>query len=78
MYNFLEGGNFNKFTVIKNEDAKKYLTSIQIGVISLALGSIESGRKEEGKKLNQYLVINIDEPYAPEIVETLKKNGHWG
>jgi hypothetical protein len=29
------------------------------------------------KKENTYLVINTDEPYADEIIEILKKNGHW-
>ena len=29
--------------------------------------TIADGRSIDGKKYNKYLVINIDEPYAPEI-----------
>jgi len=31
----------------------------------------------EEKRQNEYLVINTDEPYAEEIIEILKRNGHW-
>lgn len=27
---------------------------------------------------NTYIVINTDEPYADEIIEILKRHGHWG
>jgi hypothetical protein len=75
----LEGGNFDKFTVIKNEDIKKYLTDIQENELEGVLVTIENGRVGESKKANNtYLVINTDEPYAEEVIAILKQNGHWG
>jgi len=74
----LDGGNFEKFTVIKNEDIYKYLDTPQQGKLWNLLDKIIMGRCRENKNINTYLVINTDEPYAPEIVEILKRNGHWG
>jgi hypothetical protein len=40
---------------------------------------IRAGREKDGKNPNnKYLVINVDEPYADEVIEILKRNGHWG
>ena len=79
MQDFLEGGKFNKFVVIKQDDIREYLTEIGQSRLQDMLKYIGSMRKQEGKNPhNQYLVINIDEPYAHEIVNILKKNGHWG
>lgn len=75
---FLQGGNFNKFIVIKNEDIEKYLTHKMKIDLWTCLAYINDGRYTHGKKDDStYLVIDTDEPYAPEIVEILKKNGHW-
>ncbi|WP_339314624.1 hypothetical protein [Paenibacillus sp. FSL R10-2734] len=27
---------------------------------------------------NVYVVINVDEPYIDEIIDTMAVNGHWG
>lgn len=35
-------------------------------------------RSAQGKKENTYLVINTDEPYADEVIEIMKRHGHWG
>lgn len=70
-----------KFTVLKNKDIKKYLTLEQKVELLQILKSIDSGRVEEGKQPaseNTYVVINTDEPYIDEIIETMKYNGHWG
>lgn len=66
-----------KFTVIKNED-----------VLSLPKGTVWMEKLNNicdvvnvnrlPKQPNTYLVINTDEPYADEIIEILKRNGHWG
>lgn len=70
-----------KFTVLKNTDIKKYLTLEQKVELLQILKSIDSGRVEDGKQPaseNTYVVINTDEPYIDEIIETMKYNGHWG
>lgn len=68
-----------KFTMFKNEDIEKYTGNLTKEVLKKTGALIASGRERDGKNPNNtYLVINTDEPYANEIVEILKKNGHWG
>ncbi|MDU5945475.1 hypothetical protein P4H94_26775 [Paenibacillus macerans] len=68
-----------RFTVIKNEDVEKYLDARDKSELSRILWKIEQGRYEEGKEaVNKYLVVNVDESYAPEIIEIMKANKHWG
>lgn len=76
--NLLDGGDFEKFLVIKTEDYKK-LPEAQRAELARIFDSIGRIRKAEKKRMfNQYFVINVDEPYAPKIVNILKANGHWG
>jgi len=74
----LQGGDFNKFVVIKNEDMDNYSTYSDINNIDMILLNIRSGRRKDNKALNNYIVINIDEEYAPEVIEILKRYKHWG
>lgn len=75
----LQGGNFNKYTVIKNEDAFSYLTAEQENNLKDILREIHACRSYDGKDTERtYLVINTDEPYADEVIEILKRHGHWG
>lgn len=68
-----------KFTVIKNQDVEKHLDDRDKSELSRILWKIEQGRYEEGKEAaNTYLVVNIDEPYAPEVIGIMKDHGHWG
>lgn len=70
-----------KFFVLKNEDIKKHLTLEQKIQLREMEQAINAGRSDEGKRLassNIYLVINTDEQYAVEVIETLKRHGHWG
>lgn len=58
----------NMYTVIKKEDAKKYLTKEENLEIGRLLGKIADGRKADGKNpFNFYLVCNEDEPYARNV-----------
>lgn len=74
----LEGGDFGKFTVLNNKDVEKYITIGGKIELKALCEVISNGRKLDGKKDNAYLVINTDEPYVDEIIEILKRNGHWG
>lgn len=77
--NFLNGGKFDKFLVIKRADIQKYLHPALIENLYRIIDYLSAVKKLRGKKIvHKYLVINVDEPYAPEIVEILKRNGHWG
>lgn len=71
----------NKFIVVKREDAKKYLDVSQKYALVGMFEDIDKGRKEDGKlpaSNNSYVVVNIDEPYANEVIEIMKRHGHWG
>lgn len=75
----LKCGAKHKFMVIKIDDTKKYLSLEQQAKLVDILDTIQIAREKEGKNPNnEYLVINTDEPYVPEIIEILKRNGHWG
>ncbi|MCG1009241.1 hypothetical protein J4760_04135 [Salinicoccus sp. ID82-1] len=69
----------NEFTVIKHPDFKKYCDGTDLENLELIAHKIQMGRISEGKNpSNSYIVINQDEPYADEVIEILKRNGHWG
>lgn len=67
-----------KFGVLKIDDVKKYCSEESKQALDKIVLEITTGRMEEGKKPdNTYYVINSDEPYSEEVVEILKRNGHW-
>lgn len=75
-------GKERRYTLINEKDRAKYLTEKENEDLDLALdyylGKIEEARAIEGKEpFNSYIVINTDEPYVPEIVEVMKRNGHF-
>ncbi|WP_102274074.1 hypothetical protein [Cytobacillus massiliigabonensis] len=72
-----------RFTVINERDFEKYVPrrskeDFRIQFNNVA-GWIEYGREKEGKyPFNNYVVINLDEPYIGEVIEILKRHDHWG
>lgn len=77
----LKGGDFDKFTVIKNDDIDRHLEDEDKEMLERILLRIGFYRRNLDNKKNEhntYVVINTDEPYIGEIVDILKKNGHWG
>ena len=73
-------GMSNKYCgIFKHEDAVKYLNDREKAELNHLCNKIELSRKRDGKRgVNAYLVINVDEPYAEEVSEILKRHGHWG
>lgn len=68
----------NKFLVLKWDDIRSFGLAQQRISLQGIVNRIIEGRIKEGKKPdNSYIVINMDEPYVPEIVEIMKKHGHW-
>lgn len=74
-------GMIMKYTVIKNKDIEDYLTDDErntfYNLVEDTIGYTKDVL-EARKKQNKYLVINTDEPYADEVIEIMKRNGHWG
>lgn len=76
----LKCGGKKKYIVIKIEDLNKYVNSVfKLAMLENDLKDIRDGREKDGKEpAPEYIVINTDERYAQEVIEILKKNGHWG
>lgn len=68
----------NKFIVFKIEDVNKYITDNGKFDLDVIGEIISRERAKEGKSLNNYLVINTDEPYADKVIELMKEHEHWG
>lgn len=66
-----------KFAVAKIEDIDTLLPADQAQKFYGLLNIINDAREQRGKPLNSYIVINLDEPYAGDVVEIMKANGHW-
>lgn len=71
----LEDGNFNKFLVVNRKFLQYLSVSDQLSLSKM----VEKLNKRLPKlKRHEYIVINMDEPYADEVIEIMKRNGHWG
>jgi len=71
-----------KYIVVNTRDIRLYAdnetTDDFFCKLNILAESIEEGRFAAGKKpFNNYIVINIDEPYSNDIVAILQSNGHW-
>lgn len=69
--------DLSKFTVIKNGDIDQYLAIEDAKELKALINRLATSRKcNSGKKVNSYIVINLDEPYAQEVSEIMKGYGH--
>ncbi|WP_406590316.1 hypothetical protein [Bacillus atrophaeus] len=67
----------SKFIVLKAEDIENHLNEEERVLLhGLILRSVVR-KAAKGIPPSSYCVINLDEPYAPEVVEIMKKHGHW-
>jgi len=54
----------NKYLVLKNNDIFNILTEDERKQMFEIIEKIARTREMQGKKMNDYLVVNVDEPYA--------------
>ena len=74
----LSGADFNKYIVIKQEDVIKHASEQDRTDLARILKNIRISRYKFNKNTsNKYLVINVDESYAEDVVEILRNNNHW-
>lgn len=78
----IKEGCERRYTIINERDLNKYVNDTTRNELEAALESvgdqIENGRINEGKPaFNNYVVVNIDEPYIKDVVAVLEENGHW-
>ncbi|MEN1989852.1 hypothetical protein [Paenibacillus hubeiensis] len=67
-----------KFAVVKISDIDTLLDEKNIQKFYGLLNLISKERAAIGKSDNHYIVVNLDEPYSGDVIEILKRNGHWG
>ncbi|WNF36437.1 hypothetical protein RJD24_18745 [Bacillaceae bacterium IKA-2] len=75
-------GRERKYTILNEKDIEKYGDKREVEKMNRAIENviidIEIGRVKDGKQpFNSYIVINVDEPYVNEIVEIMKRHGHF-
>jgi len=74
----LSGADFNKYFIIKQEDMIKHASEQDRIDLARILKNIRISRYKFNKNTsNKYLVINVDESYAEDVVEILRNNNHW-
>lgn len=66
----------DKYVVLKKDDINKYLSDRPKHDLDMICRMIRGLRHYEGKKDNSYLVVNTDEPYAPEVARIMTEHGH--
>jgi len=64
-----------KYVVIKKDDIYQYLTDEELDTLGCILAKIEYCREREGKKANEYLIVNTDEKYSREVKGVLRSHG---
>lgn len=67
----------NSHIVVKKDDVSKYCSLSGERHLEGALSEVVTGRMLEGKPINNYIVVNMDETYIEEIIEVLRRNGQW-
>lgn len=75
----LKCGAKRKFFVLNLEKAEEKIHPMDLDRIEFGLTEIDFALSSYPDiKAKEYLVINTDEPYAEEVIDILKRNGHWG
>ena len=57
--------------VLKVADVEKYLNESQIGALHSFIKTINNGRLNDKKELNDYYVVNHKEPYSDKVYEII-------
>lgn len=68
----------NGYLVLENFDLDKFLNEDQENSLMDIVQTIDTGRMIDGKVDDtKYIVLEQDAPYADEVIEVLKRHGHW-
>ncbi|WIT26935.1 hypothetical protein [Bacillus phage SPbetaL1] len=67
----------SKFIVLKMEDIKDHLNLGEQVSLGALIDKMRRRMQAESKAVNNYVVINQDEPYIDEVTDIMKKHGHW-
>ncbi|MCY9166761.1 hypothetical protein [Bacillus atrophaeus] len=67
----------SEFIVLKADDIKDHLSWDEQDLLGALIDKMKVCREAEEKALNNYVVINQDEPYINEVTDIMRKHGHW-
>lgn len=67
----------SKFLVLKWDTIQKYLHGARWRTFMDLLHQLDSDMTNAGHSHHKYIVVNRDEPYAQDVIDILKANGHW-
>ena len=65
---------YDKYIVIKSDDCDQYLSDFERLILTNILAILQIARKQDGKKINSYLVVNTDEPYAWSVRQLIEES----
>jgi hypothetical protein len=63
-----------RFLVIKRADIEAALMPRDQFALMYLVNTIDAHRKTQGKPYNQYVVINQDEPYFPDVLKLMEEH----
>ena len=63
----------NKYLVLKHSDVDKYLSRNEKIEFDIMLLGITTGRMNDSKNINHYVVVNEDEPYAKQVWQLIQR-----
>lgn len=63
----------NTHMVLKESDIVDHLTEAEQEILAILYEKIMTGRESNGKEENSYYIVNLDEPYADEILDVIMK-----
>lgn len=67
-----------KYGVLKHEDLANALHPDELQQLGYMVSKVRAYRESQGKPAtNQYLVVNIDEPYAYKVAMLMKQQAHY-
>lgn len=66
----------DKFMVLKCHDIWRFGLEKRAEFLEAC---VRESREMNGESIdNRYAVINLDETYANEVIEIMRRHGHWG
>lgn len=59
--------------VLKINDCKKYLNQNDLNELFYIIDKVGHGREDDGKPINYYAVVNLDEPYIDLVMRVIEQ-----
>ena len=67
----------DKFLVLKHEDIECFLERSEMDQLRSLAEKVDGGRRELGKSVNRYLVVNQDEVWADDVAVLIGRHSNY-